>query len=87
MAEKRANLGASVRAKLLNQARASGQPFDLILVRFALERLLYRLSILRHAERFVFKEAMLLTTCFDDPARPTRYLDLFGFGDPDPDAM
>lgn len=51
MAEKRANLGASVRAKLLNQARASGQPFDLVLVRFALERLPYRLSISGHAER------------------------------------
>lgn len=87
MAEKRVNLGASVRAKLLNQARASGQPFDLILVRFALERLLYRLSISGHAERFVLKGAMLLTTWFDDPARPTRDLDLLGFGDPDPDAM
>ena len=87
MAEKHANLGASVRAKLLNQARASGQPFDLILVRFALERLLYRLSISGHAERFVLKGAMLLTTWFDDPARPTRDLDLLGFGDPDPDAM
>jgi predicted nucleotidyltransferase component of viral defense system len=87
MAEKLANLGASVRAKLLNQARASGQPFDLILVRFALERLLYRLSVSGHAERFVLKGAMLLTTWFDDPARPTRDLDLLGFGDPDPDAM
>lgn len=87
MAEKRINLGASVRAKLLNQARASGQPFALILVRFALERLLYRLSISGHAERFVLKGAMLLTTWFDDPARPTRDLDLLGFGDPDPDAM
>jgi predicted nucleotidyltransferase component of viral defense system len=87
MAEKRANIGASVRAKLLNQARASGQPFDLILVRFALERLLYRLSISGHAERFVLKGAILLTTWFDDPARPTRDLDLLGFGDPDPEAM
>jgi predicted nucleotidyltransferase component of viral defense system len=87
MAEKRPNLGASVRAKLLNQSRASGQPFDLILVRFALERLLYRLSISAHAERFILKGAMLLTTWFEDPLRPTRDLDLLGFGDPDPDAM
>ncbi len=80
MTEKRPNLGASVRAKLLNQSRASGQPFDLILVRFALERLLYRLSISAHAERFVLKDAMLLTTWSDDPLRPTRDLDLLGFG-------
>ena len=87
MVEKRPNLGASVRAKLLNQSRASGQPFDLILVRFALERLLYRLSISAHSERFILKGAMLLITWFDDPLRPTRDLDLLGFGDPDPDAM
>lgn len=87
MAEKRPNLGASVRAKLLNQSRASDQPFDLVLVRFALERLLYRLSISAHADRFVLKGAMLLTTWFDDPLRPTRDLDLLGFGDPDPDAI
>lgn len=87
MAEKCSNLGASVRAKLLNQSRASGQPFDLTLVRFALERLLYRLSISAHAERFVLKGAMLLTTWFDDPLRPTRDLDLLGFGDPDPETM
>jgi predicted nucleotidyltransferase component of viral defense system len=87
MVEKRPNLGVSVRAKLLNQSRASGRPFDLILVRFALERLLYRLSISAHSERFILKGAMLLTTWFDDPLRPTRDLDLLGFGDPDPDAM
>lgn len=87
MSEKRPNLGASVRAKLLNQSRTSGQPFDLILVRFALERLLYRLSISAHSERFILKGAMLLTTWFDDPLRPTRDLDLLAFGDPDPDAM
>jgi predicted nucleotidyltransferase component of viral defense system len=87
MVEKRPNLRASVRAKLLNQSRASGQPFDLTLVRFALERLLYRLSISAHSERFILKGAMLLTTWFDDPLRPTRDLDLLGFGDPDPEAM
>lgn len=87
MAENRSNLGASVRAKLLNQSRASRQPFDLILVRFALERLLYRLSISAHVERFVLKGAMLLTTWFEDSLRPTRDLDLLGFGDPDPDVM
>lgn len=29
MAEKRANLGASVRARLLNQTRTAGQPFEM----------------------------------------------------------
>ena len=56
------NIGASVRGRLLNLARESGQPFDVLLTRFALERLLYRLSRSRHTDRFVLKGAMLLTT-------------------------
>jgi len=30
---------------------------------------------------------MLITTWFEEPFRPTRDLDLLGFGDPDPQAM
>lgn len=67
--------------------RAHDQPFELVLTRFALERLLYRLSQSAHADRFILKGAMLLTTWFDDPMRPTRDLDLLGFGDADSHAM
>lgn len=81
------NVGASVRQRLLNLSRASGQPFDLLLTRYVLERLLYRLTRTPHRERFVLKGAMLLTTWFADPHRPTRDLDLLGFGDPAPEAM
>jgi predicted nucleotidyltransferase component of viral defense system len=87
MPESKRNMGASVRARLLNLARERGQPNDLLLTRYALERLLYRLSITNHRERFVLKGAMLMTTWFEDPFRPTRDLDLLGFGDPDPQAM
>ena len=81
------NIGASVRARLLNIAKERNQPFDLLLTRYALERLLYRLSASKHRERFVLKGAMLMTSWMDDPHRPTRDLDLLGFGDPDPDAI
>jgi predicted nucleotidyltransferase component of viral defense system len=87
MPEPKRNMGASVRARLLNLARERGQPNDLLLTRYALERLLYRLSTTRHRERFVLKGAMPMTTWFQDPFRPTRDLDLLGFGDPDPQAM
>lgn len=76
------DIGASVRARLMNLARERGQVFDLLLTRYALERLLYRLSISQHRSRFALKGAMLVTTWFDDPHRPTRDLDLLGFGDP-----
>lgn len=81
------NIGASVRARLQNLSRETGQSFELILIRYALERLLYRLSTSAYAERFVLKGAMLLTSWFEEPHRATRDLDLLGFGDPDPDAI
>lgn len=81
------NVGASVRARLLQLAKASGQSFDLVLTRFALERLLFRLGRSRHADRFVLKGAMLMMSWFDDPHRGTRDLDLLSFGDPSAEPM
>ncbi|MBY3468978.1 nucleotidyl transferase AbiEii/AbiGii toxin family protein [Rhizobium laguerreae] len=87
MAKEIRNVGASVRSRLLQLAKASGQSFDLVLTRFALERLLFRLSQSPHADRFVLKGAMLMMSWFDNPHRGTRDLDLLGFGDPSPDSM
>ena len=81
------NLGASIRARLLNRAKERNQPFEILLTRYALERLLYRLGSSKYRDRFVLKGAMLVTTWVDDPYRPTRDLDLLGFGDSDPDAI
>jgi predicted nucleotidyltransferase component of viral defense system len=82
-----ANMGASIRARLLKLSKDRNQPFQLLLTRYVLERLLYRLASTKHRDRFVLKGAMLMTTWFDDPFRPTQDLDLLGFGDPDPEAM
>jgi predicted nucleotidyltransferase component of viral defense system len=87
MPEPKRNMGASVRARLLNLAKERNQPNDLLLTRYALERLLYRLTATKHRDRFVLKGAMLMTTWFEAPLRPTRDLDLLGFGDSDPQAM
>ena len=69
-----ANMGASVRARLLKLSKDRNQPFQLLLTRYVLERLLYRLSSTTHRDRFVLKGAMLMTTWFDDPFRPTQDL-------------
>lgn len=74
------NIAASVRAKLLNKARADKRDFSLVLTRYALERLLYRLSISEHADHFLLKGALLFDLWFDVPFRPTRDMDLLGFG-------
>jgi predicted nucleotidyltransferase component of viral defense system len=87
MAKEIKNIGASVRARLLQVSKANGQTFDLVLTRFALERLLFRLSQSPHADRFVLKGAMLMMSWFDDPHRGTRDLDLLGFGDPSAEPM
>ena len=87
MPDRPRNVGASVRQRLLNLAHARGQPMELLLTRYALERLLHRLSISPHRDRFVLKGAMLLATWFDEPHRATRDVDLLGFGDAAEDAL
>ena len=87
MPERPRNIGASVRQRLLNLAHASGQPLELLLTRYALERLLHRLSMSPHRDRFVLKGAMLLVTWFAEPHRATRDVDLLGFGDATEDAL
>lgn len=71
---------ASIRARLLNAAKAQGVDFNQVLVRFALERILYRLTQSPHADRFLLKGALLFTLWYDMPHRATRDADLLGFG-------
>lgn len=77
------DLAASVRARLLNVAKAQGADFNQVLVRFALERILYRLSQSAHADHFLLKGALLFTLWYDMPHRTTRDADLLGFGPSD----
>lgn len=81
------NVAASVRARLLNLSKQRGQPLDLLLTRYALERLLYRLNTSKYRDRFILKGAMLIASWMEDPHRPTRDLDLLGQGDSSQEAM
>ena len=81
------NLPASVRARLQNLAKQRNIPFDLILARFAVERLLYRLSQSKHAHQFLLKGAMLFAIWTPDAHRPTRDVDLLGFGSTELDTV
>lgn len=74
------NLAASVRHRLGQIARANGEDFQLVLTRYGLERLLYRLACSPHADTFVLKGACLFQLWSDQPHRPTRDLDLLGHG-------
>ena len=77
------DLAASVRARLLNIAKAEQTDFNSVLVRYALERFLYRLGQSAHADHFVLKGAMLFNLWYAMPHRPTRDVDLLGFGSSD----
>jgi len=81
------NITASVLDRLRRIAKERAQPFDLLLTRYVLERLLYRLGNSDCRDRFVLKGAVLLSTWFESAFRPTRDLDLLGFGDSAPDAL
>lgn len=74
------NLAASVKARLLALAENRGESFNLLVVRFGVERLLYRLSQSRHADRFLLKGAMLFALWDEKATRPTQDVDFLAFG-------
>lgn len=74
------NLAASIRDRLLNKARAEKLDYNLLLTRYALERMIYRLSISAERDRFLLKGALLFDLWFDVPHRPTHDADFLGFG-------
>jgi hypothetical protein len=81
------NIPASVRGRLFNWSKESGENFERTLVRYGVERFLYRLSQHAQRDRFILKGAMLFITWPEGIHRPTGDLDLLGHGPPDPDTM
>jgi len=77
------NVAASVRQRLMNLRERDHRTFDELLVYYAMERFLYRLSRSPHGQWFVLKGALMLTVWEAPLARPTRDIDLLGFGDND----
>lgn len=83
MADRPKNIAASVKTRLLNLARAQHRGFDVLLVRFALERLLFRLSRSQYRDSYILKGGMLRTSgwiktiesaaCACSHAFPMRY--------------
>lgn len=81
------NVSASVRARLGKQSKAEGQTLDFLIERFAMGRLLWRLSRSPYADLFVLKGAQLFCLWENNPHRPTRDIDFLGFGDSSPEAV
>ena len=75
------NMAASVRARLLDKARAEGLAFNQVLQRYAMERFLYRLSVSDYADSFYLKGALLFWVWDLSERRTTMDIDLLGFMD------
>ena len=74
-----ANVSHSIRQRLLNLAKDRNEDPNLVFIRYAIERLLYRLGC-EFSDQFVLKGAMLFNVWTEKTHRPTRDLDLLGFG-------
>jgi hypothetical protein len=72
------NIAASIRQRLLNQAKAQARPFNELLQYYAMERFLYRLSQSDHAEQFILKGALMLRVWQAPLARATMDIDMLG---------
>jgi hypothetical protein len=81
------NVAASVRTRLSNLARETGTLLAALMERFALGRLLWRLSRSEAAGRFVLKGAQLLALWAGEVHRPTRDVDFLGSGDASPEGL
>lgn len=77
----KADLAASVAARLLNRTKQTGDDHQTVLTSYCLERFLHRLGASELRDRFVLKGAMLLRLWSDRPYRATRDLDLLRRGD------
>jgi len=81
------NLPASIRQKLSDLARARTDDFGLILVKYGLERILYRLTRSTHPDAFVLKGALLFELRTHDTYRPIRDADFLGRSDNAPERL
>ena len=76
-----------MRQRLLNLSREQGRIFEVVLVTYGLERLLYRLSISEFRNRFILKGGILVTFWIEDENRVTRDADFLGHGDASEDHL
>ena len=68
------DLPASVRARLLNLAKQRGEDLDVVLKRYGIERLLFRMSQSAHKDAFILKGAMLFELWMGVRIEPRRIL-------------
>jgi predicted nucleotidyltransferase component of viral defense system len=81
------NIAASVKHRLLNLSRNTGDDFNQLLDRYTRERFLYRLSRSSFCNNFILKGASVFEVWQGNPHRPTKDIDLLGFGSNSPEQL
>ena len=71
----------SIQTRLVRHAHDLEVDPNVVLTRYAVERLLYRLSLSSYSEQFVLKGALLMVVWLGETIRPTRDADLLGYGE------
>ena len=81
MKKKPKNIPASVHHRLLQLSKDRNEPYNTVLIHYALERLLYRLSQSSYRDLFTLKGALLFGLWGADRHRPTQDVDLLAAGE------
>lgn len=79
------NVPASIRQRLQNLARERNDDFGLILTKYGLERILFRLSKSKYRRTFILKGALLFSIWTKERYRPTRDADFLATGNNSPE--
>jgi predicted nucleotidyltransferase component of viral defense system len=74
------NVAASIQTRLLQLAKQRAEDYNYLLMRYASDRLLYRLSQSQYQQKFILKGATLFRIWNGEPHRATKDLDLLGYG-------
>jgi predicted nucleotidyltransferase component of viral defense system len=81
------NVAISIAQRLLNVSKKSGDDNNLVSMRFATERLLYRIGQSKYSAKFILKGATLFLAWHGHGYRTTKDVDLLGFGKPDAERL
>jgi hypothetical protein len=78
------NVAASIKQRLLSRARERKEDFNLLLTKYGLERILYRIGQSTYKDSFVLKGALLFELWTEQRYRPTRDADFLSMGHNNP---
>ncbi|MEI7501472.1 MAG: nucleotidyl transferase AbiEii/AbiGii toxin family protein [Bacteroidota bacterium] len=72
------DIGKSIRTRLLNLAKKENLSFQLVIIRYMQERLLYRIAVSKYVDNLCLKGGVLLYIYSKEQTRPTRDIDFLG---------